>query len=116
MPAIRHCEYSTLPLPLQVINEIYLDEDRIHYLKHNPVTGELEFEVTVSWSRPEGRVRGYEVRLVEFPPSESSSVGEVFEDRYIEVQLVIAMELPSCVVYLQLDYLLSYKILSVAAE
>ena len=52
-------------------------------MSFSPQTCELELELRVSWDRPQGRVNGYDVRLVE---TDSSSAGEVFALDRVEVR------------------------------
>jgi hypothetical protein len=61
-----------------------LDPRGFEYTSYSPDTCELGLEMRISWDEVQGRVEGYDVRLVE---AAGSSAGEVFAMERVQVRL-----------------------------
>lgn len=91
-----HCEYPSLALPPPVPQGVQLDPTGPEYVSYNQQTCKLELSVAVSWDRPQGRLDGYDVRLVE---TDSRNAGEVFVQDRVMVRKK-NMACPVCLFYL----------------
>ena len=81
------CTYLTSALPPPAVQEVQFDEESLVYTSSYPNTCEVDLEVGVSWVKPQGVLHGYEARLVETAEDSEGSVGEVFAELEVKVEV-----------------------------
>lgn len=83
VPDPESCHFSTLAPPPPAVQDVRLITTQS--IGINPETDQLELQVGVSWTRPQGRVEGYQVRVVEMETLTDDGAGEVFALQKLDV-------------------------------